>query len=84
MKWSEAVDFCKDVGGKLLEIDSTEEDEDVTTIVTAQYGPGHAWFWLGLTDAAREGDWRLASTGVVPQYLHCTLVQGLHLTIFYL
>ena len=34
MTWQMSIDYCKDLGGHLLEIDSSEEDLGITVIVT--------------------------------------------------
>ena len=71
MNWTDAIQLCKDVGGKLLEIDSTEENWDVASILDSLgYIERHFCWWLGVTDAETEGEWRLASNGLVPQYLN--------------
>ena len=34
MTWQMSIDYCKDLRGHLLEIDSTEEDLGITVIIT--------------------------------------------------
>ena len=67
MTWAEANNHCKAEGGKLVEIDSEEENTALAEEMTRR---GYRSFWMGLTDAVTEGDWRLASSGLKPSYLN--------------
>ena len=67
MKGSEAKDYCKADGGKLVEIDSEEENTAlVEEIKRREYKKRN--FWIGLTDRRSEGDWVLESSGSTPNY----------------
>ena len=63
MNWFEANDHCKTEGGKLVEIDSKEEN---TALVEEMIKQGYTWkkmhFWMGLTDEGSEGEWKLKSS----------------------
>ena len=59
MSWFEAKGRCKEKGGKLVEIDSDEEER----ALVSYHGFSVSNFWIGLTDMRSEGDWRLASNG---------------------
>ena len=71
MTWFEAKEHCEKERGKLVEIDSEEEN---TALVDEINGKGYTDrnmnFWIGLTDLESEGDWRLASNGLKPSYLN--------------
>ena len=67
MDWFEANETCKNLGARLVEIDSKEEnDQIVTKIKRRDFKERH--FWIGLTDLKEEGIWRLESTGQKPGY----------------
>ena len=69
MNWFDAYDHCKSQGGKLVEIDSEEENTAlVEEIKRKGYTERKINFWIGLTDLGSEGDWRLASSGLKPSY----------------
>ena len=71
MTWFEAKDHCKSEGGKLVEINSSEEN---TALVDEIKSKGYSNqnmnmnFWMGLTDLGNEGDWILASNSAKPSY----------------
>ena len=67
MKGCEAKDYCKADGGKLVEIDSEEENTALTEeIKRREYEKMN--FWIGLTDRKSERDWVLESSGLTPAY----------------
>ena len=67
MKWSDAQDYCKADGGKLVEIDS--EEENIALVEEIKKKGLTKWnFWMGLTDSESEGDWRLESSGLTTSY----------------
>ena len=69
MNWKNAHNHCKSKGGKLVEIDSEEENTAlVEEIKRREYTQKKMIFWIGLTDLGSEGDWRLASSGLKPSY----------------
>ncbi|KAI4901128.1 hypothetical protein NFI96_008665, partial [Prochilodus magdalenae] len=53
--WTESRDACVAAGGDLVIISSTEEQ---TFIKKSYPGVGKERYWVGLTDAVKEGDWR--------------------------
>ena len=71
MTWFEAKDHCESEGGKLVEINSSEEN---TALVDEIKSKGYSNqnmnmnFWMGLTDLGNEGDWILASNSLKPPY----------------
>ena len=92
MSWLEADEYCKEDGGKLVEIDSEKENTDLVEEINRRgYPEKNMSFWMGMTDAESEGDWRLASSGLKPSYLnwhqgepkngngdqHCALLRAL-------
>ena len=71
MTWFDAKDHCKSEGGKLVEIDSAEENIAlVDEINKRKYNERKMHFWIGMTDLGSEGDWRLASNGLMPSFLN--------------
>ena len=64
MRWSKAKEYCQDLGGKLVEIDSPQENEAIVDEIKK-----HSWskekkqFWMGLTDRRHEGFFVVESTG---------------------
>ena len=62
MTWFEAQEHCEGEGGKLVEIDSEEENTALVVEINRRgYAVKNINFWLGLSDLESEGDWRLAS-----------------------
>ena len=51
MSWTKAKEFCQDLGAKLVEIDSAEENKAIVDEIKK-----HSWskyskqFWMGPTD----------------------------------
>ena len=69
MSYFAANAHCKRIGGKLVEIDSKEENAALVDEIDKRNFTGRRInFWMGLTDLEGEGDWRLASNGLEPQY----------------
>ena len=67
MTWFVAKDHCEREGGKLVEIDSEEENTAlVEEINKRKYKKMH--FWIGLTSRGKKDDWRLASNGSKPSF----------------
>ena len=64
MRWSKAKEYCQDLGAKLVEIESAEENEAIVEEIKK-----HSWskelkqFWMGLTDRRHEGFFVIESTG---------------------
>ena len=69
MSWFEADEHCNGEGGKLVEIDSEEEN---TALVDEIHRRGYEnmHFWIGLNELESDGDWRLASSGSKPSFLN--------------
>ena len=65
MTWFEAKDHCEREGGKLVEIDSKEENNALAEEINMK-GYKDIGFWIGLTDLKSEGDWKLESNGAEP------------------
>ena len=71
MTWFAAKEHCARIGGKLVEIDSEEENTALVVEINRRgYTKKKMNFWLGLSDLETEGDWRLASNGLKPSYLN--------------
>ena len=70
MTWWESNDHCLGAGGRLVEIDSAEENTALAEEISREYPDRSINFWMGLRDAQREGDWRLASNGLEPSFLN--------------
>ena len=70
MTWWESNDHCLGEGGKLVEIDSAAENTALAEEISREYPDRSINFWMGLRDAQREGDWRLASNGLEPSFLN--------------
>ena len=67
MTWSEANEACKNMGARLVEIDSRAENNRIVKEIR-KMGYKERHFWMGLTDLRKEGVWRLESTGRKPSY----------------
>ena len=71
MSWLNARSYCVKEGGKLVELDSQEENEAlVDEIKKNRFTERNMNFWIGLSDLRKEGDWRLASDASQPSYLN--------------
>ena len=71
MSWSEAVNYCKSVGAKLVEINSEYENAAIVgEIERLGYTERLMYFWIGVTDQERERIWKLASSGKSASYLN--------------
>ena len=64
-----ANNSCRELGGKLVEIDSEEEERALVTEINRRgYTEANINFWMGFTDLDVEGDWLLESNGLKPDY----------------
>ena len=70
MSWFEAEEHCEEEGGKLVEIDSEEENSVLVEEINSRrgYADSHMHFWIRLNELENDGDWRLASSGLKPSY----------------
>ena len=69
MTWFAANNSCRELGGKLVEIDSEEEERALVTEINRRgYTEANINFWMGFTDLDVEGDWLLESNGLKPDY----------------
>ena len=68
MKWYTARKYCQDLGSKLVEIDSFEENQAILDEINEKgYHRQKKQFWLGLTDRRQEGEWVYESTLETPR-----------------
>ena len=67
MSWFEANETCRNMGARLVEINSEEENDQVVDEIN-RIGFRNKHFWIGLTDLEEEGVWRFESNGSEPQY----------------
>ncbi|XP_072543440.1 uncharacterized protein [Salminus brasiliensis] len=51
--WTASRDACVAVGGDLVIINTPEEEDFIKRL-----GTSNEYYWVGLTDAVKEGDWR--------------------------
>ena len=56
MSWEEAKRYCESLGGYLVTITSAEEQEFIAGYIKEK-GLTSQRFWMGATDAAKEGTW---------------------------
>ena len=59
--WVEAIAHCKGEGGKLVEIDSEEENTALVEEMKRR-GLKDRKFWIGLTDRESHGEWILETS----------------------
>lgn len=60
--WSQAEARCKELGGRLLTAESKEEWDFILQIVLRPT-PLQTFYWIGLTDTEKQGDWRWITGG---------------------
>ena len=71
MSWYQANDYCKRTGGKLVEINSDEENRAIVEEIKRKgYRHRKMYFWMGLTDLSEEGIWKLVSSCENASYLN--------------
>ncbi|MBS0209702.1 MAG: protein kinase [Planctomycetes bacterium] len=58
--WKQAAQFCEEIGGNLVIIDNADENQRVAQLIvaSAKGKEERGITWLGLTDEAKEGEWR--------------------------
>ena len=63
VNFTAARSLCSDQGGRLVEIDSKEKQDEIFEYLTA--GPSFQTdnFWIGATDEAVEGSWVWSTSG---------------------
>jgi len=64
--WSEAKTICQSNGGKLFEPRESVKSQAVVDEIRNIYNDNG--IWIGLTDAASEGNWQYASDGTFASY----------------
>ncbi|KAI3358830.1 hypothetical protein L3Q82_015226 [Scortum barcoo] len=57
LTWNESRGECKDQGGDLVKIDSTEEQKFLAGKLREKMNKGEDKFWIGLTNSQKEGTW---------------------------
>ena len=67
MSWFEANETCRDMGTRLAEINSEEENDQIVDEIN-RIGFRNRHFWTGLTDLKEENVWRFESYGLEPVY----------------
>lgn len=55
MTWSEAKSYCENVGGYLATITSSGEQNFISGLIKSA---SHQNLWIGLSDDAKEGEWK--------------------------
>ena len=65
LNWIGARNFCSNNDGRLVEIDSEDENRVMRDYLNQTT---RCCSWIGLTDAGSEGVWRWTSTGLSPAY----------------
>ena len=57
--WQESVDYCRELGGDLVSIHSSEENNALVNIVQKRTSNSNVYFWIGLNNInAQDGyDW---------------------------
>jgi hypothetical protein len=62
------LQFCNSSGGKLAEIMSVDETEDINLFLNEVDKNGMGLYWIGLTDQKFERQFLWSSTNEVPEY----------------
>ena len=76
MSWFKARKYCQDLGAKLVEIDSFEENQAILDEITDKgYNRQKKQFWLGLTDRRQESQWVFESTLEEPGFKNWAFLQ---------
>lgn len=58
LTWYNAEAYCESLGGHLVTITSTGEQEFLQNYINEKFGTQNVRFWMGATDENSEGDWR--------------------------
>ena len=69
--WTDAKAFCNAIGAQLVKIESADENEFIKREVL----PGSGRYWIGLTDAGTENDWKWSDGSKLAGYTHWSLGQ---------
>ena len=71
MSWQESDKYCKEMGARLIEINSKEENAAIVAEIKRRgYNRKNKFFWIGMTDKDEEGIWKLASNDKNASYLN--------------